>query len=102
MAEQKELVKCARCEYTNTDFKSLFDHMLTCTAPDPKPITAEFFRWETGRWPEHDDLERVNCDKGGQVGHFHCGWCKHGRPMYECTDCATDQFIQAKLIAGSM
>lgn len=37
-------------------------------------ITREQFRKATGFAPEQDDLERCNCDKAGQLGHFHCGW----------------------------
>lgn len=41
---------------------------------DPKPISAEYFERRTGRPPENDDLERVNCPKAGTLGHFGCGW----------------------------
>ena len=37
-------------------------------------ITAEIFKAATGRDPEIDDLERCNCTKGGEIGHFFCGW----------------------------
>lgn len=39
-----------------------------------KEITAEYFMQATGRAPEDDDLERCNCAKAGQMGHFSCGW----------------------------
>ena len=56
----------------------------------PRPMIAEQFRALTGRWPMHDDLERVNCDKVGQVGHFCCGWCeRRGIPSFECEYCVT-------------
>lgn len=48
-------------------------------------ITEDEFYLLTGRKPEQDDLERVNCDKAGQIGHFSCGWCKiHWCPVFEC------------------
>lgn len=37
-------------------------------------ITAEQYEAATGHAPEHDDLERSNCDKAGQIGHTQCGW----------------------------
>jgi hypothetical protein len=58
-------------------------------------ITAEMFRECTGRSPEHDDLDRVNCEQAGMLGHLHCGWCKHERPMYECSPCADEQLANA-------
>lgn len=49
------------------------------------PMTAEGFASFTGRAPEHDDLERVNCTKFGNPGHHMCGWCyDHERPRFEC------------------
>lgn len=39
----------------------------------------------TDREPERDDLERVNCDKAGEFGHFMCGICaEHTKPRFEC------------------
>ena len=40
----------------------------------PGKITAAMFLAATGNSPEHDDLERANCEKGGESGHHHCGW----------------------------
>lgn len=37
-------------------------------------ITTEHFKRSTGRDPEHDDLDRCNCNKLGQPGHYLCGW----------------------------
>ena len=37
-------------------------------------ITREKFIEATGREPEQDDLERVNCKQAGEIGHFCCGW----------------------------
>lgn len=39
-------------------------------------ITRAAFKKATGFLPEQDDLERCNCDKAGQLGHFMCGWDK--------------------------
>lgn len=53
---------------------------------DEKPlITAEQFKAATGREPEQDDLERCNCPKAGQMGHWQCGW-NEGRnlPQFMC------------------
>lgn len=40
----------------------------------PKPMTAEEFKLATGNLPQNDDLDRVNCQEAGDVGHFGCGW----------------------------
>lgn len=37
-------------------------------------ITREKFIEATGREPEQDDLDRANCPKAGEIGHFCCGW----------------------------
>jgi len=37
-------------------------------------ITAEQFKKATGQDPIQDDLERCNCPKAGQLGHYSCGW----------------------------
>lgn len=48
-------------------------------------MDADEFKRLTGRMPEHDDLERVNCDKVGAVGHWQCGWCdEHCSPNFSC------------------
>ena len=39
-----------------------------------RTITAEEFEKATGHPPVQDDLERCNCDKAGQMGHWQCGW----------------------------
>ncbi len=39
-------------------------------------ITAEYFELRTGAPPIQDDLERCNCEKAGQIGHWQCGWNK--------------------------
>ena len=48
-------------------------------------ITEEYFVEKTGWPPVDDDLERCNCDKGGQEGHSCCGWCDiHDLPIFQC------------------
>lgn len=48
-------------------------------------MTPEQFQVATGRVPERDELERVNCDKVGEKGHRLCGWCiPCNRPRYDC------------------
>jgi hypothetical protein len=48
-------------------------------------MNIQEFEQKTGRAPEHDDLDRVNCLKAGQLGHYHCGWCdNHDGPIFEC------------------
>lgn len=37
-------------------------------------ITREEFVAATGDEPRDDDLERANCDRVGQRGHYLCGW----------------------------
>ena len=45
-------------------------------------INREQFISATGREPEQDDLERVNCKQAGDVGHWCCGWnVEHNRPQ---------------------
>lgn len=56
----------------------------------------EFFT-ATGRLPEDDDLERVNCNKVGQAGHFCCGWCfPHNLPVFECGCITIENRAKAK------
>lgn len=39
----------------------------------------------TGQLPTNDDLDRVNCEYAGEIGHLHCGWCNlHNCPRFEC------------------
>lgn len=48
-------------------------------------ITAERFEKAVGRKPVIDDLDRCNCDKGGRIGHYMCGWCKKcNKPIFIC------------------
>ena len=37
-------------------------------------ITAEMFKEATGSDPINDDLDRCNCPKAGNMGHWQCGW----------------------------
>lgn len=48
-------------------------------------MNAKNFRLKTGRAPEQDDLQRVNCLQAGEVGHNDCGWCSIcDHPKFEC------------------
>lgn len=48
-------------------------------------MSAEEFEAKTGYTPEQDDLERVNCEEAGTIGHQSCGWCEIcDRPRFEC------------------
>jgi hypothetical protein len=38
-------------------------------------MNAEQFKQVTGKEPEQDDLERVNCSEAGLDGHYQCGLC---------------------------
>lgn len=39
----------------------------------------------TNIYPEHDDLERCNCKKTGEFGHFTCGICENcNKPRFFC------------------
>lgn len=47
--------------------------------------TAEDFTRAVGSAPIHDDMERVNCEREGRLGHQQCGWCdKCDRPRFTC------------------
>lgn len=49
--------------------------------------TPEDFKKFTGRDPEQDDLDRVNCNKAGMFGHRSCGICEHNLPVFMCSPC---------------
>lgn len=54
-------------------------------------LTAKEFQQITGFAPRDDDLERANCDKVGQIGHFMCGMCECGKPRFLCaTHCISE------------
>lgn len=36
--------------------------------------TEEEFTKMTGREPEGDDMDRLNCEQAGQAGHYQCGF----------------------------
>lgn len=47
--------------------------------------TAEQYKEMTGFEPRLDDLERTNCPRAGELGHFHCGVCSvHKQPRHHC------------------
>jgi hypothetical protein len=37
-------------------------------------ISREKFIERVGHEPEQDDLERCNCPRAGEIGHWCCGW----------------------------
>lgn len=50
----------------------------------PHPMTVHEFEQHTGRKPQQDDMERVNCQTVGQPSHQCCGWNHRSkRPFYE-------------------
>lgn len=49
-------------------------------------ITEKEFKEHFGFKPQQDDLDRVNCEKAGQVGHLMCGICERCRlPKFRCS-----------------
>lgn len=51
-------------------------------------ITAKLFEERMRRAPQDDDMERVNCEKAGELGHWGCGWCAtHDLPQFQCGCC---------------
>lgn len=51
-------------------------------------MNCKEFTQLVGREPDMDDLERVNCDSAGAIGHSCCGWCFiHSKPKFECLEC---------------
>jgi hypothetical protein len=47
--------------------------------------TAQQFEEMTGNPPIQDDLERLNCDGAGSIGHGGCGLCpEHNKPRFIC------------------
>jgi len=50
-----------------------------------KKITKEQFFKMVGSNSINDDLERCNCNKVGQLGHWSCGICeKCNKPRFIC------------------
>ena len=48
-------------------------------------MTEKEFETSFGFKPIQDDLERVNCERPGTLGHFQCGVCeKHNQPFFRC------------------
>lgn len=48
-------------------------------------MNANEFREKVGHEPMMDDLERVNCEKAGEIGHWYCGWCDScDMPRFQC------------------
>lgn len=49
-----------------------------------KTISEAMFIACTGSEPQDDDLERCNCQKAGEFGHYFCGWnWEASRPRFE-------------------
>ena len=59
-------------------------------------ITADKFKEATGLDPENDDLERCNCEKAGEPGHYCCGWCEHNKPVFMCVECTMKRYNKEK------
>lgn len=37
------------------------------------------------RQPTAEEMNKINCDQSGVIGHTLCGWCtKHDRPRLVC------------------
>ena len=50
-----------------------------------KESTKEIFEKRFYKSPLLDDLERVNCNRVGEIGHQFCGVCrKHKQPRFMC------------------
>lgn len=66
-------------------------------------MTAEEFRQRFGIEPRQDDLERVTCEKAGDVGHYWCGVCtEHQQPRFLCGCCALAlRDIEASAVGAS-
>lgn len=48
-------------------------------------LSEEDFFEMTGHESQQDDMERVNCENPGQVGHSQCGICsEHQKPRFIC------------------
>ena len=72
-------------------------------------ITRKQFIQYVGHEPEHDDLERCNCDKAGSSGHKYCGWCdscKNPRficgcqTMLTCPFCASVNILEYEHVSS--
>ena len=52
------------------------------------PMNEEEFRERFGHPSQNDGLERANCTKVGEPGHYYCGMCDHRVPRFMiCVDC---------------
>lgn len=62
-------------------------------------MNAAEFKERFGRRATGDDLERVNCDKAGAVGHGMCGICpKHMWPRFICGCWVDDVQLRAQCV----
>jgi hypothetical protein len=56
-----------------------------CDGDEDFGMDAKAFELLTGYPPENDDLERVNCKRAGELGHFDCGLCRQcDMPRFMC------------------
>lgn len=85
------ITKCCFCDGILNHIKKIEDGKIwicKCGAEflyKGAEITRKKFKEATGRNPENDDLERVNCPDAGKIGHRSCGWCKNcNLPVFEC------------------
>ena len=50
-----------------------------------RQVNGDQFHFMTGRWPDNDDLDRVNCSYAGEIGHHYCGVCMEClQPKHMC------------------
>ena len=60
-------------------------------------ITEQMFFDATGRKPEDDDMERVNCPCMGKKGHMSCGWnTAWNLPRFQVGDSTPEESIRVR------
>lgn len=65
-------------------------------------MDSKTFEQKTGTAPINDDLERVNCDMVGRIGHWSCGWCDtHDKPRFQCGCLVGDHSREIRKSAAS-
>lgn len=58
-------------------------------------MDAAGFELLVGRPPQDDDLDRVNCELAGAIGHTMCGLCPtHAQPRFVC-GCMSHEWMNA-------
>lgn len=75
---------------------SVFESWCQCTEAPPsllvlstvftiKALLSLVRHYRFAYAPIQDDMERINCNKVGMVGHQQCGICKeHNQPRFRC------------------